>query len=147
MARKLFRQVVTIGTAVLLAAGLFFGLGLWRQSGDARWCRQAATSGVVAEERPIRPDVLDQVRSTCIVQRQRQRSHFGAIWRTGGREAALCGFELARLQLVSYADPEGHRAVLVRYGIDASDFEVSSREDQDRFINTCLASGADEPGS
>jgi hypothetical protein len=147
MARKLLRQVVTIGTAVLLAAGLFVGLGLWRRSGDTKWCRQAAAGGVAAGERPTRPDVLDQVHSACIIQRQRQRSFFGAIWRTGGREAALCGFELARMQLVSYTDPEGHHAVLERYGIDASEFEVSSREDQDRFVNACLTSGAHEPGS
>lgn len=146
MARKLLRQVVTIGTAVALAAGLFFGLGLWRRSGDERWCREAAATGVAAE-RPISPAVLDQVESACIVQRQRQRSYFGAVWRTGGRETAFCGFELARMQLVSDTDPESHRAVLTRYGIEASGFEVSSREHQDRFINACLTSGAHEPGS
>lgn len=147
MARKLFRQVVSIGTAVLLAAGLFYGLGLWRRSGDEKWCRQAAASGIAAGERPIGARVLDQVGSACIVQRQRQRSFFGAIWRTGGREAAFCGFELARMQLVSDTAPEDQRAILQRYGIDASTFELSSRQDQDRFINACLTSGAHEPGS
>lgn len=145
MARKLLRQIATIGTPLLLAASLFFGLGLWRGSEDAKWCRQAAAGGVAAGEKRLTPDVLDQMRSACVVQRQRQRSLFGAIWRTGGREAALCGFELARMQLISYHHPEGHRAVLERYGVDDSEFEVSSREDQDRFVNACLSSGAHEP--
>jgi hypothetical protein len=143
MARKLLRQVVTIGTAVVLTAGLLFGLGLWRRTGDAKWCREATAVGMAAAERPMSPDVLDEVHSACIVQRQRQRSFFGAIWRTGGREAALCGFELARMQLISYTDPDGHRPVLERYGVDASEFEISSREDQDRFVRACRSSRAD----
>ncbi|HKY75978.1 MAG TPA: hypothetical protein VJS45_07555 [Acidimicrobiia bacterium] len=146
MARKLLRQLATIGTAVLLAAGLFVGLGLWRRSGDAEWCRQAAAGSLPAGEKRLTPGVLDDVHSACIVQRQRQRSFFGAIWRTGGQEAARCGFELARLQLSSVHDPEGHRAVLERYGVDDSAFEVSSREGQDRFVKACLSSSAHGPG-
>ncbi len=146
MARRLLRQTAAVGTGLLLAASLFFGLGLWRRSEDAKWCRQAAAGSAAAGEKRLTPDVLDQVHSACVVQRQRQRALFGAIWRTGGREAARCGFELARMQLISYHDPEGHRAVLERYGVDDPEFEVSSREDQDRFFNACLSSGAHEPG-
>lgn len=145
MARKLLRQTATIGTALLLAVSLLFGVGQWRRSQDAKWCQRGAAGGVAAGEKRLTPDVLDEVHSACIVQRQRQRSLFGATWRTGGREAALCGFELARMQLISYHDREAHRAVLERYGVDHSDFEVSSREDQDRFVDACLSSGAHEP--
>jgi hypothetical protein len=146
MARRLFRQIATIGTALLMAASPFVALGLWRRTGDAEWCRQAAAGGVPAGEKRLTPDVLDEVHSACVVQRQRQRSLFGAIWRTGGQEAARCGFELARLQLISYHDPAGHRAVLELYGVDDSGFEVSSREGQDRFVRACLSTSAHGPG-
>lgn len=62
---------------------------------------------------------------------------FGSVWRTGGREAAQCGFELARLQLISDEDPYWYRAVLAQYGVDDPGFEISTREDQDRFVNAC----------
>jgi hypothetical protein len=146
MVRRVLRQIVTIAIGFTLAATIFFGLSLWRRSGDTEWCRQAAAGGVAAGSQAMTPDVLDELQSACVVHRQRQRSLFGAIWRTGGREAARCGFELARMQLVSYRDPEGHRAMLERYGVEDSEFEVSNREDQDRFVNACLSGRAQEPG-
>lgn len=146
MARKLLRQTVTIATGIILTAVLFFGVGLWRRSEDAKWCQQAAAGGVVASDQPSTSDLLEQVRSACTVQRQRQRVMFGAVWRTGGRETAQCGFELARMQLISYQIPDGHRPVLQRYGVDDADFEISNREDQDRFLNACLANAQHEAG-
>ena len=146
MARKLMRQIVTMATALILTLAMFFSLGLWRRSGDAKWCQQAAAGGVVADSPPLASDVLEQIRSACTVQRQRQRSMFGAVWRTGGQEAAQCGFELARLQLSSYDDPDGYRAFLARYGVDDPDFEISNREDQDRFVKACLSNGRREAG-
>lgn len=146
MARRLWRQTVTIATGLILTAGMFFGLGLWRRSEDTKWCQQAAAGGVVADDQPLTSDLLDQMRSACTVQRQRQRSMFGAIWRTGGREAAQCGFELARIQLISYQVPNGYRGVLERYGVDDPNFDISNREDQDRFVKACLSSGQHEAG-
>lgn len=144
MVRRLLRQTVTIATALMLTAAMLFGLGLWRRSEDAKWCRQAAASGVVADEQPSASNVLERVRSACTVQRERQRVMFGSVWRTGGREAAQCGFELARLQLMSYEDPNWYRAVLPQYGVDDPGFEISTREDQDRFVEACRISGRHE---
>jgi hypothetical protein len=147
MARKLLRQTVTtIVTPLALTAALFFGIGLWRQSQDANWCRHATSSGVVAGDQPVTSDLLEQVRSACTVHRERQRVMFGAVWRRGGQETAQCGFELARLQLTSYEDPNGHGAILKRYGIDDAAFDASNREDQDRFINACLFNRDREAG-
>lgn len=146
MARKLLRQTVTIGTALLLTAAMFLGLGLWRRYEDAKWCRQAAAAGVVTDDQPSASNLLERVRSACTVQRQLQRVMFGAVWRTGGREAAHCGFEAARLQLISYEDPNGYRAALARYGINDPDFEISTREDQDRFVKACRTNGQHEGG-
>jgi hypothetical protein len=140
MARKLWRQTVTIATALMLAAAMFFGLGLWRRSGDAKWCLHAAAGGVVADIQ-LSPSLLEQVRSTCIVQRQRQRAMLGSVWRTGGQEAAQCGFELGRLQLISYEDPGGYRAVLARFGVDDPEFDISTRQGQERFVAACRTRG------
>lgn len=138
MARKLLRHTVTIVTPVLLTGMLFFGLGLWRRSGDTKWCRQAS-SAAVAGGQGLTPVLLEDARTACIVQRERQRVIFGAVWRKGGQETARCGFELARLQLFSDRDPGLGDAILQRYGIDGSGFERSSREDQDRFVKACLS--------
>ena len=144
MARKLLRRTVMIATALILTAAMFFGLGLWRRSEDTKWCQQSAAGGMVAGHQPSTPDLLDRVRSACTVQRERQRTMFGSVWRTGGREAAQCGFELARLQLISDEDPTWYRAVLARYGVDDPKFEISTREDQDRFVDTCRSNAQPE---
>lgn len=143
MARKLLRQTVTIATGVILAATMFSGLGLWRRHEDTKWCRQAAARDVVAGKEPVMPRVLDEVRSACVVQRRHQRTMFG-VWRSGGRETARCGFELARLQLISDHDRDRSRAILGQYGLDGSEFEISNREHQDRFVNACLSNGQQE---
>ena len=141
MGRRLFRQFVAVSIGVLLTVTLFFGVGVWRRSEDARWCRDAAVGGVVAGERPSPSGLVEQIRSACTVQRQRQRALFGAVWRPDGRDAAQCGFELARLQLISYHGGEGVGAILARYGIDEHDFDPSDREHQDRFVKVCLSRG------
>jgi hypothetical protein len=64
---------------------MFLGVGWWRRSDDTKWCRQAAASGMVAGDHPFDSGLLDEVRSACTVQRERQRRIFGAVWRSGGR--------------------------------------------------------------
>jgi hypothetical protein len=131
MARKLLRQAVTVATSLILIAVAVFAMASWRRSGDAEWCRKATTGAEVASD----SDVLEQRRSSCAVQRQRQRVMFGSVWRTGGQAMAECGFQLAQLQLL--ADAEARRAILEPYGIDASGFDSGSRQDQDRFVQAC----------
>lgn len=146
MARKLLRQTVAITTGLLLMAAMFFGLGLWRRSGDAKWCRDAAVGLVDTGASPLSGDLVEQVRSICTVQRQRQRTMFGAVWRNGGQESAECGFEVARLQVISDRDPEARSAILESFGFAGSDFDSGSREDQNRFVQACLANGRHEAG-
>ena len=140
MARKLLRQALAVATGLALTATMFLGVGMWRRSQDATWCRQATASGVVSGEKRMPSAVLEEIRSACAVQRERQRRLFGSLWRQGGQQAAQCGFELARLQLVSYADPEAVGPVLQRYGITEPGFDFSDRVGQDRFVMACLSS-------
>jgi hypothetical protein len=63
---------------------------------------------------------------------------FGAVWRTGGQETAECGFELARIQLITQKDPKADGPLLAAYGItDPSNFDASGSEDADRFVRAC----------
>jgi hypothetical protein len=133
MGRKLFRQFMAVSTGVLLTVTMFFGLSGWRRAEDARWCRDAAAGSTSA--------LVEQIRSACAIQRERQRTLFGAVWRPNGPATAQCGFELARLQLMSDRDRDGFRAILERYGIDNRDFDLSYRDHQDRFVKVCLARG------
>jgi hypothetical protein len=69
---------------------------------------------------------------------------FGALWRRGGPDTARCGFELARLQLISGQHTEAYRALLQHYGLADGAFEVSNRDDQDRFVKACIAKSGSE---
>lgn len=140
MLRRILRHAVTIGGSLILTAVVFFGMAVWRRSDDTKWCRQAtATSALPEAVGPVAADLLEQQRSACTIQRQRQRVMFGTVWRKGGPEMAECGFEYARLQLVADQGPEVREAVLKEYGLDDSDFDTSSGEDRDRFVETCLS--------
>ena len=140
------RQIVAMTAGFMITAGIFFGLGWWQRSEDANWCRQAAADGMVTGDEASTSGVFEQVRSACRLQRERQRVMFGAVWRQGGQEAAQCGFELARLQLMSNHDSKAVGAILHTYGIEDADFDTGSREDQDRFVRACLASRQLEAG-
>ena len=85
MARKLLRQALTLATSLILIATALFAIATWRRSGDTDWCRKATAGSEAAS------DALDQQRSSCAVQRQRQRVMFGSVWRSGGRAMAECG--------------------------------------------------------
>ena len=143
--RNLLRRTVTLGTTLILVATLWLGISTWRRAEDAKWCRKATTSSALpGDAQPATPDLLEHQRSACAVQRQRQRVMLGAVWRKGGQETAKCGFELARVQLLSDHDLNSRNLILKRYGIDDSDFEASSRNDQERFVEACLANGRHE---
>ncbi|MEW6473429.1 MAG: hypothetical protein AB1679_14250 [Actinomycetota bacterium] len=94
--------------------------------------------GVTGDPQILSDDLVEEQRSACAIQRQRQRVMFGALWRKGGTTMAQCGFELARLQLLP-TDREARRAVLEPYGIDDPDFTGGDLGQQDRFIKACLA--------
>ena len=142
MLRTFLRQTLALATSLAVALGLFVGVGLWRKSEDSRWCRQVVANTVTTGAvQPGTPDLNEQTHTACVVQRRRQRQMFGAVWRSGGERTAECGFEVARLQLVSDQDPEARRAILERFGFDPSTFDSGSRVDQDRLVQACQARG------
>ena len=93
---------------------------------------------------PATSQLLSQMRSACTLHRERQRVMFGAVWRRGGPDTARCGFELGRLQLISSQSRAAYGAILEQYGFGGSAFEVSNRDDQDRFVKACLAARRSE---
>jgi hypothetical protein len=141
MAKKLLRQALPFATSLLVVVVAFGGLSLWRRSQDTSWCRDAAaTSPVPAADTADAPELAGKEREACVIQRQRQRSLFGAVWRTGGQETAECGFELARMQLITDKDPKAEAPLLARYGItDPDKFDASSPDSAARFVKACLS--------
>jgi hypothetical protein len=139
MAKKLLRQMLPFASSLLIVAVAFGGLSLWRRSQDTGWCRDAtATSPVPEAQGTNAADLRAKEQEACVLQRQRQRSIFGAVWRTGGQETAECGFELARIQLITDKDPKAEGPLLARYGItDTDKFDASSPESADRFVKAC----------
>jgi len=145
MVRRLLRQIVPVAASLIFTAGSFFAIAGWRRSGDAKWCRDATVVNTQpGGTQTVAPELVERERAACAIQRQRQRAVFGAIWRTGGQETAECGFTWARFQIRTIDDPEAAAAILGPYGIDDTDLEPSSREDQQRFINACLSNGRQE---
>lgn len=139
MVRRVFRQVLPFVASLTIVAVAFGGLAVWRRADDTRWCRTATANHPAGVDRPS-PDLLKEERAACAIQRQRQRSMFGAIWRTGGQETAECGFELARIQLITAEDPKAEGPLLAPYGItDPSKFDASGTEDAGRFVRACLS--------
>jgi len=142
MARTLLRRIATIAVSLLLTIAIFFGVAVWRRSSDTTWCRKAAASRVTSDATaPVVPDLLDNERAACVVQRQRQRVMFGTVWRAGGEAMATCGFEWARYGMLTDQSREAAAAILKSYGIEDPDFDSSSRTDQNQFVQTCLAKG------
>jgi hypothetical protein len=140
MARKVLRPILPFVTSLVVVTVAFGGMAVWRRAQDTRWCRTAAVKHPPAAGDNISPDLLKAERAACAVQRQRQRSMFGAVWRTGGQETAECGFELARIQLITEKDPKSEGALLAPYGItDPATFDASGTEDADRFLKACLS--------
>jgi len=139
MIRRLLPRLVTVTTTVAVMAGTLFAVGVWRESADRRWCERAVTGGAgLGDPQLVGADLVDQQRSACARERQRQRLLFGAVWRKGGPPMAECGFELARLQMLS-PNADARRAILEPYGLDDPDFSGGDQVQQDRFLRACLA--------
>jgi hypothetical protein len=139
MVKRHFRSVVTVVTTLSLMMAALFGVGAWRKSQDTKWCEKAVVGGTVsADPQLTAPDLVEQQRSACADLRQRQRIMFGSFWRKGGTAMAGCGFDLARVQLLSQY-PEAGRAIAARYGIDDPSFDGGGLDQQDRFIRACVA--------
>ena len=137
MLRRVFRQLLPFVAALAMVAVAFGGLAVWRRTADTKWCRTATANPPAGVASPA-PDLLKEERAACEIQRQRQRSMFGAIWRTGGQETAECGFELARIQLITAKDPKAEGPLLAPYGItDPSKFDASGTEDAAGFVRAC----------
>jgi hypothetical protein len=139
MVRKVFRQVLPFVASFALVVAGFGGTALWRRAQDTSWCRSAAAEHPAAAGDSADPDLLKDERAACAIQRQRQRSMFGSVWRTGGQEAAECGWELARIQLITEKNPQAEGALLAPFGItDPAKFDASGTEDAERFLKACL---------
>ena len=139
MAKRLLSSVVTVLATLSLMAGVLFGVGTWKKSEDTKWCQRAVMGGtLMGTSQLTAPALVRQQQSVCVEHRQRQRQMLGAFWRNGGAAMAECGFDLARLQLLSQY-PEARRAIVARYGIDEHDFSGGSRDEQDRFVRACSA--------
>ena len=142
MAKRLLGSVLTVVTTLSLMAAALIGVGVWRKSQDTEWCQKAVVGGTVSANPALTaPDLVAQQRSACAEQRQRQRMLFGSVWRRNGTSMAVCGFNLARIQLlVEY--PEARRAIATRYGSDAPDFGGGGLDEQGRFMRACTAKRA-----
>jgi hypothetical protein len=146
MARRLLSSVVTVLTTLSLMAAALFAVGVWRKSQDTKWCQNAVIGGTVSADPELTtPDLVAQQRSACAQQRERQRMMLGAFWRKDGGARALCGFDLARVQL--HVDPpEERRAITARYGIDDPSFTGGGLDEQNRFIRACAAKRVHKAG-
>jgi len=146
MARRLLTSVVTVLTTLSLMAASLFAVGVWRKSQDTKWCQDAVIGGTVSADPELTmPDLVAQQRSACAQQRERQRMMFGALWRKGGKAMAICGFDLARLQLLA-GSPDARRAIAARYGINDPNFGGGDLDEQNRFIRACAAKRGHKAG-
>jgi hypothetical protein len=126
-----------------LAAGGVVGTGLvvghLRQSQDAAWCRKVTPTQITVKgaAQPIDVTTVQEGRAGCAAQRRAQRGIFGAVWRTGGEETAVCAVDWGRYQQLSDTDPAGAAAVITPFKIK-DPLDAGSRTDQQKFLTTCL---------
>ena len=135
------RTVLSIAVALGAVAATGLIVGHIRHSQDESWCRKVTPTelNVKGQPTPVPPDQLAEARATCVDQRRAQRGLFGAVWKSGGEEMAVCGIEWGRYQQLSDTDPAGATAtVIAPFGIK-DPLDGGSRSDQQRFINACLA--------
>jgi len=139
MLRRLLRPIMTVAITALLTTGTFYGIGAWRRGQDAGWCEKAVMGGTVAgDPQALSDDLAAKQRDACEIQRRRQRVMFGAVWRKDGTVMAQCGFDLARLQMLT--DREARSDLLQQYGLpDDPGFDGDGLDEQDTFIKACVA--------
>ena len=141
--RKILESSLTWVIALALAAGVVLGSGLVvgriRHNQDEAWCRKVTptTTSVKGETSPIDPRLVKDARAGCVQQRREQRGIFGAVWKTGGKETAICAVHWGTYQQLADTDPTAAAAVIKPYGITAS-LDAGSRADQQKFISTCV---------
>jgi hypothetical protein len=143
--RKILGSSFPVVLAIALAVGAVGATGLVvghiRHSQDESWCRKVTPTelNIKGQPTPIPPDQLAEARAGCVAERRAQRGLLGAVWKSGGEEMAVCGVNWGRYQQLSDTDPTGAAAtVIAPYGIK-DPLEPSSRTDEQRFINACLA--------
>jgi len=131
--------VVAVGLAVgaVVATGVI--VGHVRHSQDAAFCRKVTPIAVTMKgtSQPLDPTTVAEARSGCVAQRRAQRGIFGAVWKTGGEQMAVCAVDWGRFQQLADTDPTDAAAVAAPYGIKDS-LDSGSRTDQQRFITACL---------
>ena len=142
-AKKLLGSTVPWVAALGLAAGAVVGTGLvvghLRQSQDAAWCRKVTPTQIMVKGvgQPIDAEAVAEGRAGCVAQRREQRGIFGAVWKTGGEETAVCAVDWGKYQQLADADPADAAAVITPFGIK-DPLDAGSRTDQQHFITTCL---------
>jgi hypothetical protein len=126
-----------LALAVVATTGLV--VGRVRQSQDVAWCNKVTPSTITVKgvKEPVDPTVLKEARAGCVAQRRAQRGMFGAVWRTGGRETAVCAVDWGRYQQLFGSDQAAASAVMKHFGITDT-LDAGSKSDQQRFITTCL---------
>ncbi|MDQ1565122.1 MAG: hypothetical protein QOF96_2 [Actinomycetota bacterium] len=126
-----------LALAVVATTGLV--VGHVRQSQDVAWCNKVTPSTLTVKgvKEPVDPTVLKEARSGCVAQRRDQRGIFGAVWRTGGRETAVCAVDWGRYQQLFGSDQAAASAVMKHFGITDT-LDAGSKSDQQRFITACL---------
>ena len=131
--------VVAPALALVAVAGAGLVAGHLRQSQDVTWCEKVTPTALTVKgvKEPVDPTVLKEARSGCVAQRRAQRGIFGAVWRTGGRETAVCAVDWGRYQQLYGSDQAAATAVTKHFGITDS-LDAGSKSDQQRFITTCL---------
>ena len=141
--KKILESTLTWGIALALSAGLVVGtgvaVGMVRHNQDEDWCRKVTptATSVKGQSQPIDPRSVKEARAGCVQQRREQRGIFGAVWKTGGKETAICAVRWGTYQQLADTDPTAAAAVIKPYGITA-DLDAGSRGDQQKFISTCL---------
>jgi hypothetical protein len=143
--KKLLGSTVPWVAALGVAAGGVAGTGLvvghLRQSQDATWCRKVTPTEITVKgaHQPIDAQAVRDARASCAAQRRAQRGLFGAVWKTGGEETAICAVDWGTYQQLADTDPTDAAAVITPFGItDALD--AGSRADQQHFLTTCVRS-------
>ncbi|HVW32332.1 MAG TPA: hypothetical protein VHL53_07320 [Acidimicrobiia bacterium] len=145
--KKILQGILSWGIPLAVSAGLIVGagvtVGMVRHHQDEAWCKKVTPTSTTVKgvSQPIDARSVSQARASCVAQRRKQRGVFGAVWRTGGKETAICAVRWGTYQQLSDTDAEAAAAVLEPYGIPGT-LDAGSRADQQKFLSTCVAGKA-----